>query len=81
MATLIADVVAYQSAFQVADETPAVTAHLLSLRTAFPTAGKQVHDANIVATMQAHGVPRLLTHNAADFARFASAISIEPMVP
>ena len=32
--------------------------------------GKQVHDANIVATMLAHGVGRLLTFNVADFQRF-----------
>jgi predicted nucleic acid-binding protein len=29
-----------------------------------------------VATMQAHGLGRLLTHNAADFARFAGLITV-----
>jgi hypothetical protein len=81
MATLAADVAVYQTAYQVADETAAVTAHLLALLAAFPTAGKQVHDSNIVATMQAYGIPRLLTHNTADFARFTSVIAIEPLVP
>ena len=42
--------------------------------------GKQVHDANIVATMQAHGLRRLLTHNTADFARFGALIQVEPLV-
>ncbi len=79
MVTLTTDVVAYQSAFQVADETPAVTARLLALLAAFPVAGKQVHDANIVATMPTFGVPRLLTHNAADFARYAPVITVEPL--
>lgn len=28
-----------------------------------------------------HGIPRLLTHNVADFNRFAGHIAIEPLVP
>ena len=36
--------------------------------------GKQTHDANIVATMLAHGETRLLTFNAADFRRFDALI-------
>jgi predicted nucleic acid-binding protein len=38
--------------------------------------GKQVHDANLVATMLAHGETRLLTVNAADFQRFAAVIEV-----
>ena len=40
-----------------------------------------MHDANIVAATQAHGIRRLLTHNTADFARFAGLITVEPLVP
>jgi predicted nucleic acid-binding protein len=58
-----------------------VTANLLHLLTTVPVAGRQVHDANIVATMLAHGVPKLLTHNTADFARFAAVITVVPLVP
>lgn len=43
---------------------------------AFPTRGKQVHDANLVATMLVHGVTRLLTFNAADFRRFGTLIEV-----
>jgi predicted nucleic acid-binding protein len=39
-----------------------------------------VHDANIVATMRAHGIDRLATLNAADFKRFEDEISLEPLV-
>jgi predicted nucleic acid-binding protein len=39
------------------------------------------HDANIVATMQAHGIPKLLTHNIADFARFSSMTTLLPLIP
>jgi predicted nucleic acid-binding protein len=35
-----------------------------------------VHDANIVATMLAHGERRLLTFNLADFARFRPPVEL-----
>jgi hypothetical protein len=40
---------------------------LLQLLTTHPVAGKQVHHANVVATMLDHGVHRLLSFNTADF--------------
>src|SRR5436309_376299 len=48
-AVLAAQVRTFQSLFHVAEDGPAVTAHLLNLLASFPTGGKQVHDANIVA--------------------------------
>jgi predicted nucleic acid-binding protein len=81
MSTLIADAQGFLTRFLVAEDGPAVTAHLLSLLGSAPCAAKQVHDANIVATMLAHGIPRLFTHNVADFQRFAAFITILPLVP
>ena len=46
----------------------------MALTRRFDFGGKQVHDANIVATMLAHGETRLLTFNQADFRRFAGLI-------
>jgi predicted nucleic acid-binding protein len=46
----------------------------LSLRYSF--GGRQVHDANIVATMLAHGERRLLTFNVADFRRFTPLVEV-----
>lgn len=66
--------------FQVADDTGAVTRQLIRLMNDFNMGGKQVHDANIVATMLAYQIPNLLTHNAADFKRFSSLIEIEGIV-
>ena len=63
--------------FQVADDTVAVTDQLVKLMGDFQIGGKQVHDANIVATMLAYGVPSLLTHNTKDFERFGELIRIE----
>ena len=69
----------FESLFRVAEDGPEVTEVLLDLLTRFPTAGRQVHDANIVATMLAHGIDRLLTFNTADFKRFFGLIRLEPV--
>ena len=65
-----------EALFRIADETQAVTAHLLALLQTYPTRGKQIHDANIVATMRANAIDTLLTLNAADFRRFEDQITI-----
>jgi predicted nucleic acid-binding protein len=80
-ASLIADVQGFLTRFRIAEDGPAVTAHLLTLLSRVSCGGKQVHDANIVATMLAHAVPNLLTNNPGDFARFASYITVVPLVP
>lgn len=66
-----------ESHFQVADDTADVTDQLIELMRDFQIGGKQVHDANIVATMQAYRIPALLTHNTNDFERFSKVIRIE----
>jgi len=63
--------------FQVADDHAAVTKQLTQLMSEFKIGGKQVHDANIVATMRAYGVSCLLTHNIKDFKRFKDIITVE----
>ncbi|MCC7206667.1 MAG: PIN domain-containing protein [Anaerolineae bacterium] len=68
--------------FNVADETEAVTEKLLELIREFPSGGKQIHDANIVATMLVNGIDTLLTMNVEDMKRFGSRIKIAaPAVP
>jgi len=68
-----------QSLFQVADETAAVTARLLQLIKQYPTGGKQIHDANIVATMLVNGIDTLLTQNIDDMKRFEKEITLIPL--
>lgn len=67
----------FEAHFEVADDTAAITAQLCQLMADIPIGGKQVHDANIVATMLAYGIPALLTHNVQDFARFGQQIQVE----
>lgn len=69
-----------RAAFQIADETEAVTDQLIELIREFPTGGKQIHDANIVATMLVYGIDTLATQNIEDMKRFASKIKLIPLV-
>ena len=71
----------FRELFTLVEENDAVVARLASLVGQLPVAGKQVHDANIVATMQAHGISRLLTHNVAHFTRFSGLITVIPLDP
>lgn len=77
MAIAIERVRFFAQRFWLAEDGPAVRVRLLDLLSAYPVGGKQVHDANIVATMLANGITRLLTFNVADFRRFAGLISVE----
>lgn len=66
----------FQEHFHIAGEGGLVTENLLDLVTKLNVRGKQVHDANIVATMQVQGISQLLTHNVADFNRYAHLITV-----
>ena len=76
MKDAIADVRRFRLTFNVLDDGPDVFDFLLRLLAAHPGAGKQVHDANLVAVMLTHGITRLLTFNVADFRRFGNLIDI-----
>lgn len=69
----------FEQDFEVAEDSPAITHQLLHLLKETNTSGKQVHDANIVATMLIHGIETLLTNNVADFIRFSHAITVLPL--
>ncbi len=69
----------FMSRFRVADETEQVTENLLILLEQIKIGRRLVYDANIVATMQAKSINKLLTHNTGDFARFAHLITVVPL--
>ncbi|HEX20603.1 MAG TPA: PIN domain-containing protein [Acidiferrobacteraceae bacterium] len=75
--TVLEQVDQFIDRFQVADDTTVVTEQLAKLMQNFKIGGKQIHDANIVATMLAYDIPCLLTHNVKDFERFGKVIRIE----
>jgi len=80
IASLVGDVRYFVNRFRLAEDSPQVTERLLTLMEQVPIGGRQVHDANIVATMQAYGIGQLLTHNVADFNRFSELITVLPLV-
>jgi predicted nucleic acid-binding protein len=79
MASLMGDVRYFASRFLVAEDSPAVMEKLLALLGQVSSGGKQIHDANIVATMQVYGIRQLLTHNTSDFVRFSAFITVIPL--
>ncbi|KOP23440.1 twitching motility protein PilT [Hapalosiphon sp. MRB220] len=79
VSSLVADVQYFAKSFRLAEDSSQVTERLLTLMEEISSGGKQVHDANIVATMLVYGIPQLLTHNTGDFARFSELISVLPL--
>lgn len=58
------------------DETRAVFTRLQELMAEVGFTGKQVHDANVVATALTHGVSSVVTANTAHFERFTPLVEI-----
>ena len=79
MEAALAHVAALEAAFDILEDGPRVTEVLTALCRDVAVAGRQVHDANIAATMLAHGERRLLTFNASDFRRFGERIELVSM--
>ena len=76
LAEATTDTDALTARFAVLEDGQAVWDELMALTRSFVFGGKQVHDANIVATMLAHGETRLLTFNEPDFRRFGTLIEV-----
>jgi hypothetical protein len=72
---------ALDARLQSLDENHKVTERLLVLLDDVECTGKQVHDANIVGTVLAHGIDVLVTLNTDDFVRFARYVrAVSPAV-
>ena len=61
-------------------EDAKVADRLLGLLADVDCRGKQVHDANLVATMLVHGIGTVVTMNLEDFARFEPACKFDPAI-
>jgi len=70
----------FEEDFAVLNEDAEVTKRLLELMEKVSASGKQIHDANIAATMLVNGITEILTHNVGDFKRFVPEITIIPLV-
>jgi predicted nucleic acid-binding protein len=67
----------WRSSCAVLGDDPGVLVELLDLVRRHGVKGKQVHDANVVATMRANGIGRLATFNVVDFERYEDEIRVE----
>jgi predicted nucleic acid-binding protein len=76
MADALADITRFAGIFDILEDGPAVGTRLVELCRTVAIGGRQVHDANIVATMLAHGETRLLTADRNDFHRFEPLIEV-----
>jgi predicted nucleic acid-binding protein len=79
MQEALRDIERFRTTFEVTQESPAEFRRLLELLAKVPASGKQVHDANLVATMLENGFRHLLTFNQRDFRRFTNIIELEPI--
>ncbi len=79
LATILRNVQTFQSNFRLVADNTSVSTQLVKLIAEVKVAGKQIHDANIVATMQVFSITHLLTHNISDFTRFTHHITVIPL--
>ncbi|MCX7428414.1 MAG: PIN domain-containing protein [Planctomycetia bacterium] len=63
--------------FAILPETPGVFPEWLRLVSRHGITGKQVHDARLVAMLNIHGVPNLLTFNVSDFQPYGT-LAVSP---
>ncbi|MDP9171952.1 MAG: type II toxin-antitoxin system VapC family toxin [Acidobacteriota bacterium] len=78
--TIFKSVRDFEARFEIAEDDAATTALLLELVGSRSVRGRQVHDANIAATMRRHHIPTLLTRNTKDFVRYTPEITVMALV-
>ncbi len=76
LAEAMTDAAVFERRLTVLEDGQLVWDQLMDLSRLYSFGGRQVHDANVVATMLAHGERRLLTFNEADFRRFTPLIEV-----
>lgn len=78
-AEALGNVRALRGHLRLLDESEKVFDALVNLLDAVPCVGKQVHDANLVATASSHGVGAITTQNVSDFTRFRNYVQLIPL--
>jgi predicted nucleic acid-binding protein len=76
-ATALAEVEKIERAMELLPDSPAMYGEWKRLVLQHGVAGVKVHDARLVAAMNVHGVRRILTFDAGDFARYG----VEVLLP
>jgi predicted nucleic acid-binding protein len=73
-----AEVRQMEALFPLVPETPAIYPEWRRIVVESGVSGVQVHDARLAAAMLVHSVPRVLTFNGRDFARFSGVTPVYP---
>jgi predicted nucleic acid-binding protein len=73
-----AELTRLKSLFPLQPDSPAVYPEWERLVTAHQVAGKNAHDARLVAAMVCHGITHLLTFNIQDFVRYPGITALDP---
>jgi predicted nucleic acid-binding protein len=76
---ILGNMASFRSEFHVLEDTRLASEKLGEMVQRFAVKGRQVHDANIAASMLIHGLQHLLTHNASDFTRFSPLITVHTL--
>ena len=77
---VLGQVLDFRKSFHILPDSPEVLSKFLDLVSKITVGGKQVHDANVVATMLANHIEELLTNNTIDFERYKPLIQLIPLV-
>lgn len=67
-----------QRRFPMLPDTPEIFVRWMDLVKRLPVHGKRVHDARLVAVLEAHEIEHLITFNTADFKVFSSLLLVDP---
>jgi predicted nucleic acid-binding protein len=76
VATALRNLEALRQRLRLLEETAACSTALVRLVREIGCEGKVIHDANLVATLLAHGESRLVTANSQDFRRFDHLVEV-----
>ena len=76
---VIFDCEEFKQTFEVFEDTKQVSVSLLEICAKYQVNGKQVHDANITATMISNSISHIITANVSDFKRYSDFIKIIPI--
>ncbi|MSU57720.1 MAG: PIN domain-containing protein [Pedosphaera sp.] len=72
------EVTELQERFPLLPDSPEIFTRWLELVKQLPVHGKRVHDARLVAVLQAHAIEQLITFNTSDFNVFESLSLVDP---
>ncbi len=75
------EILRFEAAFSIADDTPAIYPEWRRLVTTYNVTGLPSHDARLLAIMHVYGIENVLTFNAADFRRYVAGEGINIVDP